>query len=223
MAVKAQDRAPVQGAESRALYSESQANVAAQHLCRPSGTDRSANDGGCVKSMENKRQRDKAVSGGSGRAGSASWFPGSELQVESRADVAWTDAMINDGEGGGLMGSELQQGKVACKGDNRRPRVAHCFLGPELRAGSQVDVAQGSVTADSGAIGGSLGGKRQQGEAAQGDGARGAGAASGFLGPELQDRAGGRWFAVDGLRFVRRVGSTGFGDGFAGGGGGGRW
>ena len=48
-------------------------------------------------------------------------------------------------------------------------------------------MAQGSVTADSGAIGGSLGGKRQQGEAAQGDGAGGAGAASGFLGPVLRD------------------------------------
>ena len=50
-------------------------------------------------------------------------------------------------------------------------------------------MAPGNVTADSGAIGGSFGGRRQQGEAVQGGGAGGAGAASGFLGPELRDRS----------------------------------
>ena len=134
-----------------------------------------------------RRWRAEAAGGGSEGTGAASCFPGSELQLESRADVAQADVMIGDGNRGSLMGSELRQDEVASEGDDGRPGGACCFLGPELRAGSQADVAQGSVTADSGAIGGSLGGKRQQGEAVQGDGAGEAGAASGTLGPELQD------------------------------------
>ena len=55
-AIKARDGAPVEGAGSRALYSESRADVVAQHLCGPSGTDRSSDDGGCVGLMEDKRQ-----------------------------------------------------------------------------------------------------------------------------------------------------------------------
>ena len=110
--MKAQDRALVQGPESRALYLErgrARANVVAQCLCKPSGTDRSADDNGCVGSMESKQQQDEAVSGGSGGVGTASCFPGSELQVGSRADVARADATISNGESGGLMGSERQQ------------------------------------------------------------------------------------------------------------------
>ena len=134
-----------------------------------------------------RRWRAEAVGGGSEGTGAASCFPGSELQLESRVDVAQADVMIGDGDRGSLMGSKLRQDEVVSEGDNRRPGGACCFLGPELRAGSQAEVAQGSVTADSGAIGGSLGGKRQQGEAVRSDGAGGTGAASGFLGRELRD------------------------------------
>ena len=49
---------------------------------------------------------------------------------------------IDDGESGGLVGSERQQGKMAGEGDSGRLGGACCFLGPELRAGSQADVAQ---------------------------------------------------------------------------------
>ena len=65
-----------QSAASWAPSPESRANVAAQHLCRPSGTDRSTDDGGCMGSMESKRQSDEAVDGGSGGTGAASCFPG---------------------------------------------------------------------------------------------------------------------------------------------------
>ena len=145
-AVKAhdQDRALVQGAESRALYSESQANVKAQHLCSPLGTSKSADGSGCVGLMENKRQRDEAVGGGSGGAGTASCFLGSELQLESLADVAWTDATISDGRGGGSMGSDgsddylgsmgggRQQGETAS--GQRHYRGRHGKLPSRLRA-----------------------------------------------------------------------------------------
>ena len=47
-------------------------------------------------------------------------------------------------------------------------------------------MAQESATADSGAIGGSMGGRQQQGEAVRGNDAGGAGAASCFPGPELR-------------------------------------
>ena len=46
------------------------------------------------------------------------------------------------------MRSEGQQGKMASEGDGGRPGGACGFLGPELRTGSQADVAPGSVTAD---------------------------------------------------------------------------
>ena len=92
------------------------AGVEAQHLCSLPGTDRSANDGGCAGSMESRQQQDEAVGGGSEGAGAASCFPGSELQVESRADVAQADVTVGDGDSGGLMGSERQQGRVAYGG-----------------------------------------------------------------------------------------------------------
>ena len=66
-------------------------------------------------------------------------------------------ATAADGESG--VGSERRQGKVVSKGDDGRPGVACCFQGPELRAGSQAGMAQGSVAADNGVIGGSLGGE----------------------------------------------------------------
>ena len=88
------------------------------------------------------------------------------------------------------MGSERQQGEVVSEGGNGRPGVACCFQGPELRAGSQANMAQGSVAADDGLIGGSLGhvlgGERRQGEAVQGSGSGGAEAACRFLGSELR-------------------------------------
>ena len=83
------------------------------------------------------------------------------------------------------MGSERQQGGMACGGDHGRANAANCFLGPELLAEFWADVERESATADSGATGGSMGGGRQQGEAVCGDGAGGAGATSCFLGPEL--------------------------------------
>ena len=82
--------------------------------------------------MESRRQQGEAVGGGSEGAGTASYFLGSELQVESRADVARADATVGDGDGGGLIGSEPQQGGVACGGDNGRADAASFFLGPEL-------------------------------------------------------------------------------------------
>ena len=52
------------------------ADVEAQHLCSPTGTDRSADEGGYAVSMESRRQRGEAVGGGSEGAGAASCFPG---------------------------------------------------------------------------------------------------------------------------------------------------
>ena len=87
------------------------------------------------------------------------------------------------------MGSERQQGGMTCGGDNGRADAANCFLGPELQAKFWADVARESVTADSSAIGGSMGGGWQQGEVVRGDGTGGVGASC-FLGPEL--RSGSR-------------------------------
>ena len=71
----------------------------------------------------------------------ASSFPGSELQVGFRADVARADAMVSDCDSRGLMGSECQQDERVCRGDNRRTGAAHCFVGPELQAEFRADVA----------------------------------------------------------------------------------
>ena len=73
----------------------------------------------------------------------------------------------------------------ACGANDRRAEAPSCLLGPELKAESRADVAWANAAADSGAIGGSMGGGRQQGEAMRGNSAGGAGAASCFLGPEL--------------------------------------
>ena len=85
-----------------------------------------------------------------------------------------------------MMRSEWQQGKVACGGDNRRAEAACCFLRPELLAEFWADVDWESATADSSTIGGSMGGRQQQGEAVHCDDAGGVSTASCFLGPELQ-------------------------------------
>ena len=55
----------------------------------------------------------------------------------------------------------------------------------ELNMGMGKAAAEVVLKDYSGAIGGSMGGRRQQGEAVRGDGAGGPGAASYFLGPEL--------------------------------------
>jgi hypothetical protein len=113
--------------------------------------------------------------------------------------VDQADMTIDDGESGGLMRSEWQQGKMASEGDGGRPGGACCFLGPELRTGSQADVAPGSVTADTSGMGGTGGGARQQGEDVQrqrngavGGGSDGIGTGTRFLGSELpvEPRAG---------------------------------
>ena len=101
-----------EGRRERALYLEQDrawANVVAQCLCKPSGTNRNTGDSSDVGLMESKRQHDEAVSGCSGGVSVASCFPGSELQVGSRADVARTNAMISNSESRGLMGGQRQQ------------------------------------------------------------------------------------------------------------------
>ena len=178
-AVKARDGAPGQGAASRAPYSESRADVGAQHLCSPSGTGRSADDGGCVGSMESRRQQDETVGGGFGGVGAASCFPGSELQVESRADVAWADATISDGEGGGLRGSARQQDEVVAKeglqvaAESRDAAPDHgaapWMLGPESWADVVSMWCQPDATVGDGDSGGLMRRARQQGEVACGD------------------------------------------------------
>ena len=104
------------------------------------------------------------------------------LTVESWADVAQKDATAGDGDSGGLMGRERQQGGVVCGGNNRRADTASSFLGPELQAESRADVAQEGATADSGTIGG-IDGRRAA--AGRSDSAGGTGAASCFPGLEL--------------------------------------
>ena len=86
--VRAQDRALAQSAKTQALYLKYQADVAAQHLCRPSGADRSTENSSCVGSMENEQQQGRTVSGGSGGADVASCFPGSELHGASDDSIS---------------------------------------------------------------------------------------------------------------------------------------
>ena len=123
----------------------------AQYLCSPMGAGK---EGGYGGSMESERQQGEAADEGSEEIEVASGFPGSELQVRSRPDVARADATVGDFDSGGLRGSERQQGGVASGFDNGRAGVANCFLGPELQAEFRADVARKSATADSGAIGG---------------------------------------------------------------------
>ena len=123
------------------------ADVGAQHLCSSSGTNRSAGDVGCAGSIESRQQQDEVVGGGSEGAGTASCFPDSELQVESRADVAQADATVGDGNSRGLMGSEQQQGGVTCRGDNgRADRGGMLLFG--ARAPSRVSGRCGSGECD---------------------------------------------------------------------------
>ena len=83
-----------------------------------------------------RRRGARPLEGGSGprlwRGRCGKLFSGVRLHVESQAGVAWVDATIGDGEGGGLMGSERQQGRMARRGDEGRAEAPSCFLGPEL-------------------------------------------------------------------------------------------
>ena len=174
-AARVRDGASAQGAGSRALGLESQATVEAQHLCCPSGTDRSFGDSGCVGSVEEERQRNEAVSGGFDGAGAGNCFLGSELRMGSRMDVAQADATIGGGESGGFMGSERQQDEVASEGGGGSggADAASCLPGPELQAESRMDVAQVVMTIDDGESGGLVGSERQQGKmAGEGDSGR---------------------------------------------------
>ena len=185
-AARVRDGASAQGAGSRALGLESQATVEAQHLCCPSGTDRSFGDSGCVGSVEEERQRNEAVSGGFDGAGSC--FLGSELRMGSRMDVAQADETIGGSESGGFMGSERQQDEVASEGGGGSggADAASCFPGPELQAGSRADVAQADMTIDDGESGGLMRSEGRQGKmASEDDGGRPGGACC-FLGPELR-------------------------------------
>ena len=60
-------------------------DVGVQYLCSPMGAGK---EGGYAGSMESKQQQGKAADEGSEEIDVASGFPGSELQVGSRADVA---------------------------------------------------------------------------------------------------------------------------------------
>ena len=117
-------------------------DVGAQYLCSPMGAGK---EGGYAGSMESKRQQGEAADEGSEGTDVASDFPGSELQVRSQAGVALADATIGDCDSGGLMGSERQQGGMACGGDHGRANAANCFLGPELLAEFWADVDQESL------------------------------------------------------------------------------
>ena len=165
-------------------------DVRAQYLCSPMGAGK---EGEYAGSMEGKWQQGRAADEGSEGIGVAGGFPGSELQVGSEAGVARADATVDDCDSGGLRGSERQQGGMACGSDGGRADATNCFLRPELLTKFWADVDQESATADGGADGGSVEGRRQQDEAVQGDGAGGAGAASCFLGSEL---CGGVWADV---------------------------
>ena len=91
------------------------------------------------------------------------------------------------------MRSARQQGGVAGGGDNGRADAASCFLGPELQAESRADVAWECAAVDSGVIGRSMGGGRQQGEVVRGGGAGGTGVASFFRGQRSEADLGPMW------------------------------
>ena len=110
-------------------------------------TLRKTDIGECVGSMEGGWQQGEAVGGGSEGADAASCFPGSELQVRSRADVAQEDATAGAGDNGGLMGSEWQQGGVVRSGSIGGAGVACSFLEPELQIEPQAGVSQSAVGA----------------------------------------------------------------------------
>jgi hypothetical protein len=76
----------------------------------------------------------EAVGGGSEGTGAASCFPGSELQLESRADVAQADVLIGDGDRGSLTGSERRQDEVVNEpmGGGSDPKLAPPCAPPKL-------------------------------------------------------------------------------------------
>jgi hypothetical protein len=185
------------------------ATVVAQHLCCPSGTDRSSGDSGCVGSVEDERQRHEAVGGGFDGIGAGNCFLGSELRVESQVDMAQAGAKIGGGESGGFTGSERQQDKVASEGGGGSggADAASCLPGPELQAESRMDVAQAGMTIDDGESGGLVGSERQQGKmAGEGDSGRFGGACC-FLGPEL--RAGSQADVAQADEDGKRMGRLG--------------
>ena len=102
--------------------------------------------------------------------------------MESRAGVAWADATIGDGEGGGLMGSERQQGGMARGGGNGRAETACSLLGPKLQVESRADGSRSA--AETQQLCGSAGTDQPRGDgkkaktkkASKGVGSRGAGA-----------------------------------------------
>jgi hypothetical protein len=97
--------------------------------------------------MDGGWREGEARGGGSEQADAANRFPGSELQVESRAGVVREDAMAGDGVDGGGMMSEWQQGGVGHGGSLDEITAAGCFPGPELRVESQAGVSRPVVGA----------------------------------------------------------------------------
>ena len=123
----------------------------AWHLCGLVGTNQSGADGDdYLGSMGGGRQQGETVDGGTAGAGAASCFPGSELQVESRAGAARKVAMAGDGGSGGSMVSERQEGRVLHSGNLGKAEAASCFPGPKL----QIQSRRRMWPVEAGAIGG---------------------------------------------------------------------
>ena len=90
----------------------------ARHLCGLVDTNQSGADGAdYMGSTEGEWWQGKAMGRGSEQAGVASCFPGSELQVRSRADVAREDATTDGCNSGKLIVSERHQGGVVHDGN----------------------------------------------------------------------------------------------------------
>ena len=127
------------------LRGTSRANVGlpvaeARQLCGLVGINQSgADDDGYVGSAEGGRRQGEARGGGSEPADAAGCFPGLELQARSRADVARKVAMTGDGDSGGLMVGERQQGGSVHGGSLSEVKAATCIQGPELRVESRAD------------------------------------------------------------------------------------
>ena len=118
----------------------------ARHLCGLVGTDQSGADGDdYVGSTEGGWQQGEVVGGGTEGADTASCFPGSEPHVGSQADVAREVAMTGDGDSGGVMVSDRQQGGVVHGGNLGEVKAASCFPGPELRVESRAGGGQSAV------------------------------------------------------------------------------
>ena len=119
-----------------------------------------------------------------------SCFLGSELQVESQADVARMGAMIGNSKIRGLMGSEWQQWgqRPATQGGRFEGAggPGGGTLWPELQAEYQADVDREGATAESGTNRRSMDGGQLQGGVVCGDSIRGAGTEGCFLGAELR-------------------------------------